>query len=79
MLLMIECSRTGHLISTGIETDPHTFHSLSDFQARTFCPYCNRYHSWSKKEACLEQASGTNKPIGPRHLSVHRSPLQAMN
>jgi hypothetical protein len=52
--LMIECSRTGRLISTGIETDARSFACLTTFQARTFCPDCNRNHVWSKNEVCLE-------------------------
>ena len=54
--LMIECSRTGRLVETGIETDRRSFQSLADFQAKTFCPYCNRHHVWSKEEVCVEAA-----------------------
>ena len=50
MLLMIECSRTGRLISTGIETDVRSFEML-----QTYCAYCRRYHRWSKEDACFDQ------------------------
>jgi hypothetical protein len=52
--LMIECSRTRNIIPTGIETDTHSFSVLPDFQAKTFCPHCNRLHRWSKADVvCL--------------------------
>jgi hypothetical protein len=52
--LMIECSRTGRQISTGIETDTRSFLALKKFQANTFCPYCQRYHLWSKNDVCVD-------------------------
>ena len=55
MQIMIECWRTGHTIGTGIETDAKTFEALSDFEAQTYCPYCKRYHRWSKSDACLDK------------------------
>ena len=48
--LMIECSRTGHTIPTGIETDERTFSTLPYFEAKTYCPYRKRLHSWSKTD-----------------------------
>jgi hypothetical protein len=54
--LMIECSRTGRLVETGIETDRRSFQGLADFQARTFCPHCNQHHVWSKGEVSTEPA-----------------------
>jgi hypothetical protein len=54
--LMIECSRTGHVIPTGIETDEDTFSVLPDVIARTYCPYCKRLHRWSKADICLTTA-----------------------
>jgi hypothetical protein len=64
--LMIECSRTGRLISTGIETDDRSFACLSEFQAKTFCPYCNRNHFWSKNEVCFER----DAPPTPAYLGA---------
>jgi hypothetical protein len=55
--IMIECWRTGHTISTGIETDATTFEGLSDFEAQTYCPYCKRNHRWSKSDACLNKTN----------------------
>ena len=54
--LMIECSRTGRLIETGIETDRRSFQNLADFRAKTFCAHCDRYHTWSKRAVCAEPA-----------------------
>jgi hypothetical protein len=54
--LMIECARTGHLVETGIETDWRSFQSLADFQAKTFCPHCNRHHVWSKGKVSVQPA-----------------------
>jgi hypothetical protein len=51
--LMIECSRTGHIIPTGIETDTRSFSVLTDFEAKTYCPYCKALHRWSKRDVCL--------------------------
>ena len=51
--LMIECSRTGHVIPTGIETDERSFAALPAFNAKTYCPYCKHLHRWSKEDVCL--------------------------
>jgi hypothetical protein len=59
--IMIECWRTGHTISTGIETDAKTFEGLSDFEAQTYCPYCRRNHRWSKSDACLKMPAPTRR------------------
>ena len=68
--LMIECSRTGRLIETGIETDRLSFQSLADFQAETYCTHCDRYHAWSKRAVCAEPADPIEcsvEPIAARH------------
>jgi hypothetical protein len=52
--LMIECSRTGHTIPTGIETDSKSFAALGEFEAKTYCPYCKHLHRWSKADVCLD-------------------------
>ena len=51
--LMIECSHTGHVIPTGVETDMRSFAGLADFEAKTYCPHCRRLHRWSKDDVCL--------------------------
>jgi hypothetical protein len=56
VMLKLECSRTGRLVETGIETDWRSFQSLADFRAKTFCPYCNRHHVWSKGNVSVEPA-----------------------
>jgi hypothetical protein len=55
--LMIECSRTGRTISTGIETDVQSFAVLREFEAKTYCPYCKRLHSWSKADVCMSSST----------------------
>jgi len=57
--LMIECSRTGRPISTGIATDMQSFAALKAFQAKTFCPYCRRYHLWSKDDVSIDDSDRT--------------------
>jgi hypothetical protein len=59
--LMIECSRTGHLIPTGIETDARSFAMLPNVTTETFCAYCRRHHRWSKDDVCFDQF--TAEPI----------------
>jgi hypothetical protein len=55
MRLMIECSRTGRLIPTGIDTDERSFEMLPIVTAKTYCAYCRRYHVWSKEKVCFDQ------------------------
>jgi hypothetical protein len=54
--LMIECSRTGRVIHTGVETDPRTFAALPAFEAQTHCPHCNQSHRWTKNDVCAAPA-----------------------
>jgi hypothetical protein len=63
--LLIECSRTGRLVETGIETDRQSFQGLADFQAKTFCPHCHRHHFWSKGEVSTELAYPFECSVGP--------------
>jgi len=57
MRLMIECSRTGRLIPTGIDTDERSFEMLPIVTAKTYCPYCRRLHRWSKEDVCVDQVT----------------------
>jgi hypothetical protein len=52
--IMIECSRTGQLIATGIETDEASFAMLPNVTTETYCAHCRRYHRWSKDDVCLD-------------------------
>ena len=61
--LMIECSRTGQIIFTGIETDRSTFAKLHNFVAQTHCPYCTKFHRWSKDDVCLELNNPSCDPL----------------
>ena len=66
--LMIECARTGRLIPTGITTDMQSFHAFTDFEAKTYCPYCRRNHFWSKKAIGLELSyNASASDIEARH------------
>ena len=55
MRLMIECSRTGRRIPTGVETDLYNFEMLPIVTAKTYCPYCRRHHRWSKADVCFDE------------------------
>jgi hypothetical protein len=52
---MIECSPTGRLIPTGIETDVRSFEALPSVTAKTYCSYCRRYHQWAKADVCFDE------------------------
>jgi hypothetical protein len=54
--IMIRCPATDELIPVGIDTDRDTFAGLPDVKAApVHCPACGGKHSWSKKDAILEQ------------------------
>jgi hypothetical protein len=57
--LMIECSQTGRVVHTGVETDASSFHSLRAFEATTLCPHCHHVHRWTKQDVCLAPAELT--------------------
>jgi hypothetical protein len=57
-MLMIRCPRTGQVVPTGIETDPHSLRELPDTLVYTPCPYCGTDHAWWPDEAWL-----TNSPM----------------
>jgi hypothetical protein len=65
--LMIECSRTGRFIHTGIQTDTRSFEGLANFQARTFCPHCKRDHLWCKDDVCFDTSQVVAEAIPLRH------------
>ena len=54
--LMIKCPKTGQAISTGIETDDHSFGQIPDVLSRAHCPVCGLDHVWWKREAWLADA-----------------------
>jgi hypothetical protein len=53
--VMIRCPRTGHAVSTAIETEPSVFSRLPEVKARMFCPICGDEHVWSASEAWLDE------------------------
>jgi hypothetical protein len=52
-MLMIRCPRTGQVVPTGIETDPHSLRELPDILVYTTCPYYGTDHAWWPDEAWL--------------------------
>jgi hypothetical protein len=53
--VMIRCPRTGHAVSTAIETEPAVFSRLPCVAARMHCPVCGEEHVWTAREAWLEE------------------------
>jgi hypothetical protein len=62
-MIMIRCPRTGQVVPTGIETDPHSLRELPDTLIYTPCPYCGVDHAWWPDEAWLTD-SPTLQEIG---------------
>ena len=50
--LIFECPRSGERISTGIETDPHSFSALSP-NSPFDCPHCGTVHQLKYVRAWL--------------------------
>jgi endogenous inhibitor of DNA gyrase (YacG/DUF329 family) len=59
--IMIRCPTTGQSVTTGIETDPHSFKQLPDVLSRSRCPVCGHEHSWSKHDAWM--GDGLERPL----------------
>jgi len=59
-VLMIRCPNTGRSVSTGIETDEHSFSRIPDVLAHTRCPVCGLDHAWWKREAWLADSPGSD-------------------
>ena len=52
---MIRCPRTGHAVSTEIETEPGDFGRLPEVAARMRGPVCGEEHIWSASQAWLQE------------------------
>lgn len=50
-IVMISCPETRQAISTGIQVDRATFHSMPVFFSRTLCAHCGKEHEWFAKDA----------------------------
>ena len=55
MMVLIRCPKTGRHLSTGIETSLECFELLADVQPPVKCPFCNKEHTWTKRQAILAQ------------------------
>ncbi len=51
----IRCPRTGHAISTGIETEPSVFDRLPAVAASVRCSACGEEHFWTTRDAWLAE------------------------
>jgi hypothetical protein len=52
-VVMIACPATGRAVSTGIETDQHSFDEFPDTLSKAKCPHCGGEHVWWTREAWL--------------------------
>jgi hypothetical protein len=54
--VMIRCAESGESVPAGVSIDAATFKTstLSDQTVR--CPHCGQEHTWSKKDAWIEEA-----------------------
>ena len=50
-IVMISCPETQRAISTGIQADRATFHTIPVFFSRTLCPFWRVTHEWFAKNA----------------------------
>jgi hypothetical protein len=46
-MVMITCPTTGHLVPTGIETDPASIALIPPVNTHLTCPACDHNHVWS--------------------------------
>jgi hypothetical protein len=51
--IMINCTRTGRPISTGIDTDPVSFRLMPNVVATAHCPLCHVEHTWTTAHAWI--------------------------
>jgi endogenous inhibitor of DNA gyrase (YacG/DUF329 family) len=59
-VVMITCPTTGRAVSTGIETDQHSFDILPDTLSKSKCPHCGAEHVWWTREAWLAADGGSD-------------------
>ena len=45
--LFVVCPTTGHEVSTGLDIDPTSYHSLPNGFSQIRCPDCNQTHDFS--------------------------------
>lgn len=71
-VVMIACPKTGHAISTGVETDRSTFSHTPVFFARTYCPICRTQHEWFAKDGWIDEPKrGFGSKSRQRRNSLH--------
>jgi endogenous inhibitor of DNA gyrase (YacG/DUF329 family) len=52
--IMTTCPTTGKDVATGILADINTLERLPDSISTAHCPHCGSTHSWSVRDAWLE-------------------------
>ena len=52
--VLIKCPKTGKAIRTGIDLPKQAFEHSTFTNNATSCPECGRSHTWSKKDAWVE-------------------------
>jgi hypothetical protein len=57
--IMLACTRTHELVSTGIETDLNSFIALPEVLSLLQCPACGHTHHWTKSETWICQGTDT--------------------
>jgi len=58
-IVMVRCPNTGRELSTGIEMVTATFEKLPDIRSHMKCPACGLDHTWSTREAWLDNPPPT--------------------
>jgi hypothetical protein len=65
-IMMINCTRTGLPISTGIDTDSASFGRMPNVVATTHCPLCQAEHAWTTARAWIcERPPAAARPPAP--------------
>lgn len=60
--VMIRCPRTGHAVSTEINTEAAVFERLPEVDSQMTCPACGEVHVWTARDAWLADTSLAPQP-----------------
>ena len=52
---MIKCPNTGEMVPTGLAMDKESFKMAALENNSVECPACHQTHTWSKKDASLQE------------------------
>lgn len=63
--IILKCPSTGRRLDTGIRLPRKVFEAYQPKNAKSFCPYCHRTHTWSKElmELDEEDAGSRGSPL----------------